>query len=87
MLLGVDRLDYVKGIPQKLQGLMYFFNKYPEWRGKVRFVLSLPPPLPRLIIQLVPPQQVVLVQVALPARIKLRRHKKLKKEVRFPLSL
>lgn len=58
MLLGVDRLDYVKGIPQKLQGLMYFFNKYPEWRGKV-----------------------VLVQVALPARIKLRRHKKLKKEV------
>jgi trehalose-6-phosphate synthase len=62
MLLGVDRLDYVKGIPQKLQGLMYFFNKYPEWRGKVRFVLSLsPPPSPRLIIQLgltaVPPHR------------------------------
>lgn len=38
ILLGVDRLDYVKGIPQKLQGLMYFFNKYPEWRGKVSYL-------------------------------------------------
>lgn len=48
MLLGVDRLDYVKGIPQKLQGLMYFFNKYPEWRGKVRFVLLSPRPIIQL---------------------------------------
>jgi trehalose-6-phosphate synthase len=35
ILLGVDRLDYIKGMPHKLLGLELFFTRYPEWRGKV----------------------------------------------------
>jgi len=35
ILLGIDRLDYIKGIPHKLKALEIFFQKYPEWRGKV----------------------------------------------------
>eukprot|EP01087_Luapelamoeba_hula_P002271 TRINITY_DN1196_c0_g1_i2.p1 TRINITY_DN1196_c0_g1~~TRINITY_DN1196_c0_g1_i2.p1 ORF type:complete len:815 (+),score=144.02 TRINITY_DN1196_c0_g1_i2:169-2613(+) len=35
VIIGVDRLDYIKGIPQKLQALDLFFQKYPEWREKV----------------------------------------------------
>eukprot|EP00953_Heterococcus_sp_UTEX-ZZ885_P042188 21464-Heterococcus_DN1.PRE.2 len=34
ILLGVDRLDYIKGMPHKLLGLELFFTRYPEWRGK-----------------------------------------------------
>ena len=35
VLLGIDRLDYVKGIPHKLKALEYFLQEYPQWRGKV----------------------------------------------------
>jgi len=35
VIVGVDRLDYIKGIPQKLQGLEEFFERFPEWVGKV----------------------------------------------------
>jgi trehalose 6-phosphate synthase len=35
VILGVDRLDYTKGIPQKLQGLERALEKYPELRGQV----------------------------------------------------
>jgi trehalose 6-phosphate synthase len=35
VMLGVDRLDYTKGIPQKLQGLERALEKYPELRGRV----------------------------------------------------
>jgi len=35
VLLGIDRLDYVKGIPHKLKALEYFLQTYPQWRGKV----------------------------------------------------
>ena len=38
MLLGIDRLDYVKGIPHKLKALEYFLGNYPAWRGKVVLV-------------------------------------------------
>lgn len=34
-MLGIDRLDYIKGIPHKLKALESFFQKYPEWKGKV----------------------------------------------------
>lgn len=36
--LGVDRLDYSKGIPQKLKAIEYFFKKKAKYRGKVSFV-------------------------------------------------
>ncbi|WFD05185.1 hypothetical protein MVES1_000511 [Malassezia vespertilionis] len=35
IIIGVDRLDYIKGIPQKLQGLETFFEDHPEWIGRV----------------------------------------------------
>ncbi|CAN0211754.1 unnamed protein product, partial [Ectocarpus sp. 4 AP-2014] len=38
ILLGVDRLDYIKGMPHKLLGLELFLNRYPDWRGKVTLI-------------------------------------------------
>lgn len=38
LVLGVDRLDYTKGIPHRLQGYRAFLRKYPQWRGKVTLV-------------------------------------------------
>ncbi|MBW3535519.1 MAG: trehalose-6-phosphate synthase [Gemmatimonadetes bacterium] len=35
VILGVDRLDYTKGIPQKLLGLERALEKYPHLRGRV----------------------------------------------------
>ena len=35
VIVGVDRLDYIKGIPQKLHGLELFLTQHPEWIGKV----------------------------------------------------
>jgi trehalose 6-phosphate synthase len=36
--LGVDRLDYTKGIPERLVALDVFFSKYPEYQRRVVFV-------------------------------------------------
>ncbi|SFB94339.1 trehalose 6-phosphate synthase [Halobiforma haloterrestris] len=36
--LGVDRLDYTKGIPERLAALERFFERYPDWRGEFTFV-------------------------------------------------
>jgi len=38
ILLGVDRLDYIKGMPHKLLGLELFLARHPEWRGKVTLI-------------------------------------------------
>eukprot|EP01132_Coremiostelium_polycephalum_P005338 gene5338-6658_t len=35
LLIGIDRLDYIKGLPQKLQAMERLFQKYPEWKGKL----------------------------------------------------
>jgi len=35
VILGVDRLDYIKGLPHKLEGYELFLSKFPEWRNKV----------------------------------------------------
>lgn len=35
VLLGVDRLDYIKGIPQKLHAFESFLENHPEFIGKV----------------------------------------------------
>ncbi|KAJ5642234.1 trehalose-6-P synthase/phosphatase complex synthase subunit, partial [Penicillium lividum] len=35
LIVSVDRLDYTKGIPQKLHALETFLSRYPEWVGKV----------------------------------------------------
>ena len=35
MALGVDRLDYIKGIPERLKGIEFFFERHPEYIGRV----------------------------------------------------
>jgi hypothetical protein len=37
-MLGVDRLDMIKGIPQKLLAYEKFLEEHPEWRDKVLLV-------------------------------------------------
>lgn len=38
MILGVDRLDMTKGIPQKFLGFEKFLEENPNWRDKVVLV-------------------------------------------------
>lgn len=38
LVLGVDRLDYTKGIPQKLEAFRNLLRRFPETRGKVTLV-------------------------------------------------
>jgi alpha,alpha-trehalose-phosphate synthase [UDP-forming] len=43
LLLGVDRLDYSKGIPERLEGFERLLELHPRWRGRVTFVqISVP---------------------------------------------
>lgn len=35
VILGVDRLDFIKGIPNKLLAVEHLLEAYPEWRGRV----------------------------------------------------
>ena len=36
--LGVDRLDYTKGIPARLDALEHLWETRPEWRGELTYV-------------------------------------------------
>ncbi|CAI5461657.1 unnamed protein product [Closterium sp. Yama58-4] len=38
VMLGVDRLDMIKGIPQKLIAFEKFLEEHPDWRDKVLLV-------------------------------------------------
>ena len=38
LILGVDRLDYTKGIPERILAFEGFLKAHPEWRRKVSFV-------------------------------------------------
>ena len=38
VMLGVDRLDMIKGIPQKLLAFEKFLEEHPQWRDKVLLV-------------------------------------------------
>lgn len=38
LIVGVDRLDYIKGVPQKMHALEVFLSEHPEWVGKVVLV-------------------------------------------------
>jgi trehalose 6-phosphate synthase len=38
LVLGVDRLDYTKGIPERLIAFGRLLELHPEWRGKVSLV-------------------------------------------------
>lgn len=39
MVLSIDRLDYTKGIPNRIRAFEYFLNKYPEYKEKIRLIM------------------------------------------------
>ena len=42
-IIGVDRLDYTKGLPQKFKAFGRFLEKYPQYRRKVVLTQIAPP--------------------------------------------
>ncbi len=46
IIMGVDRLDYTKGIPERLKAFERLLERHPEWREKVIF-LQIGAPTPR----------------------------------------
>jgi trehalose 6-phosphate synthase len=42
LILGVDRLDYSKGIPHRIQGFGQFLDTYPQWRHHVTYLQVTP---------------------------------------------
>ena len=43
IIFSVDRQDYTKGLMNRLNGFEHFLQKYPEWHGKVVFILNIVP--------------------------------------------
>jgi len=43
IILSIDRLDYTKGIPQRLKAFDIFLDKNPDYKGKVTLVLVVVP--------------------------------------------
>lgn len=43
LILSIDRLDYSKGIPQRLKAFQEFLKTYPEYEGKVSLILIVVP--------------------------------------------
>jgi len=43
VIFSVDRLDYTKGLINRLRGFEVFLKRNPQWHGKVMFVLSVAP--------------------------------------------
>jgi trehalose 6-phosphate synthase/phosphatase len=43
VIFSVDRLDYTKGLLHRLRGYESFLETYPEWRGRVVFILNVVP--------------------------------------------
>jgi len=42
LMIGVDRLDYTKGLSQRLDGFEHFLGTEEEWRGRVTFLQITP---------------------------------------------
>jgi len=43
IILSVDRLDYTKGIPERIRAFNRFLEKYSEYKGKVNLILIVAP--------------------------------------------
>lgn len=39
MILSIDRMDYTKGIPNRIKAFEYFLKKYPEFQEKIRLIM------------------------------------------------
>ncbi len=42
MIIGVDRLDYSKGIPERMDAFERLLTNFPDWRGKVTYLQITP---------------------------------------------
>jgi trehalose 6-phosphate synthase len=42
MIIGVDRLDYSKGIALRMEAFDRFLSAHPDWRGKVTYLQITP---------------------------------------------
>ncbi|MBN1872071.1 MAG: trehalose-6-phosphate synthase, partial [Candidatus Omnitrophica bacterium] len=38
LIIGIDRIDYTKGIPERLLAIDLLLKKYPEWKEKIVFI-------------------------------------------------
>ena len=43
VIIGVDRLDYSKGLPERFNGYRRFLEEHPDWLGRVSFLQIAPP--------------------------------------------
>ena len=43
LIIGVDRMDYSKGLPQRFEGMATLFDKYPDLHGNISFTQIAPP--------------------------------------------
>jgi len=43
VILSIDRLDYTKGIAQRLRAFDQLLQRYPEWRGQVSLIMLVVP--------------------------------------------
>jgi alpha,alpha-trehalose-phosphate synthase [UDP-forming]/trehalose-phosphatase len=48
VVVGVDRLDYTKGLPERLRALELFFRRHPTFQGRVVFVQKAAPSRTRI---------------------------------------
>ena len=39
MILSIDRMDYTKGIPNRIKAFEYFLKKYPQFQEKIRLIM------------------------------------------------
>jgi len=46
--IGVDRLDYTKGIPERLHALERLFQRFPQYRGRLVFIQKSAPSRTRI---------------------------------------
>lgn len=42
LMIGVDRLDYSKGLTERMEAIDLFFSNWPDWRGKVTYLQIAP---------------------------------------------
>ncbi len=42
-ILSIDRMDYTKGIPERIRAFEYFLDRFPQFREKVRLVMLVVP--------------------------------------------
>ncbi len=90
LILGVDRLDYTKGLVHRLKGFERLLEKHPEYKEKVRNPYEGIPKHARICLCLLTVVlfvghcnvlQVALLQIAVPSRTDVKEYQELKEEL------